>query len=59
MLQHCDRAARTDPLPGQPQYQRLKLLGVEFNFRAVADAWPVKLALVQSSRGQPCLLYHI
>ena len=53
MLQHCDRAAGTDSLPGQPQYQSLKLLGVEFDFRAVPDAWPMKLALVQSPRGQP------
>ncbi len=46
-------ATCANSLPRPPQHQGLKLLAVEFDFRAVPSTCPVKLALIQPSRRKP------
>ena len=52
-LQHADHTACADSLPRQAQHQRLELFAVEFDLAAMANAGPVKLALIESSRRKP------
>lgn len=49
-LKQCNCAGRTDSLPKQSKHQRLELFGVDFNFLPTMDAWPMKLALVHSTK---------
>lgn len=48
-----DFGSGSDSLPGQSDYQRLELLGIQLQLRNLPVARPDKAPLVQATRGQP------